>query len=215
MPSVLTLAPRLLPLAALLALTALLALAACQTAPQADDVPQMTDSTAAAPQPGAGLPETDLAAAALTPLGDSGVSGTVEFRRLGRATEIRYTLDGLAPGDHGFHLHDNADCGADSTGEPGSAAGAHFNPAASPHGAPSAKITGRHAGDFGNVTADAQGHAEGIAIDSVLTFGGPTSLLGHAVIVHETADDLETQPSGDAGARVACGVVETRSGRGA
>ncbi len=197
-----------------LPLAALVALAACQTAPQADAVPPMTDTTAAAPLPGAGLPATDFAVATLAPLGDSGVSGTVEFRRLGKATEIRYMLDGLAPGDHGFHLHANADCGADSTGTPGSAAGDHFNPAASPHGAPSATITGRHAGDFGNVTADAQGRAEGIVIDSVLAFGGPTSLVGHAAIVHEKADDLESQPSGGAGGRVACGITETRSGRG-
>ncbi len=206
MPSVLEFFTRALPLAALVAL------AACQTAPQADAVPPMADTAAAAPEPGADLPATDLAVAVLQPLGDSGVSGTVEFRRLGRATEIRYVLDGLTPGDHGFHLHANADCGADSTGTPGSAAGGHFNPAASPHGAPNTSITGRHAGDFGNVTADAQGRAEGIAIDSVLTFGGPTSLLGHAVIVHEKADDLETQPTGDAGGRVSCGVTVTRPG---
>ncbi len=208
MPSVLEFTSRALPLAALVAF------AACQTAPQSDVALPTADTTAAAPEPGAGLPATDLAVAALEPLGDSGVSGTVEFRRLGQATEIRYVLDGLAPGDHGFHLHANADCGEDSTGAPGSAAGGHFNPAASPHGAPDLSISGRHAGDFGNFTADAQGHAEGIAIDSVLTFGGPTSLLGHAVIVHEKADDLVTQPSGDAGGRIACGIVATRSGSG-
>ena len=180
-------------------------LAACQTAPQADDVPVpvATDTVATAPP----AVEADSSAAELAALGESGVTGRVAFRRLGEATEIRYTVDGLTPGDHGFHLHQNADCGADSTGAPGTAAGGHFNPLASPHGAPAAALTGRHAGDFGNITANADGRAEGILIDSVLTFSGPTALAGHAVIVHAKPDDLETQPTGDAGDRVACGVT--------
>lgn len=189
-----------------LLLLLLLGLAACETTPDAPDALPVaeTDTTAAIPD------DADAATATMDSLGGSEVSGRVEFRRLGDATEIRYVLDGLAPGEHGFHLHQNADCGADSTGDPGTAAGDHFNPISSPHGAPSAALTGRHAGDFGNIDADADGHAEGIRIDSVLTFEGPTNLLGHAVIVHADGDDLETQPSGDAGARVACGVTVAR-----
>ena len=182
----------------------LVALAACQT-------PSSDGDVAAGPPPDTaatmGLETNDLVVATLAPLDSSGVSGTVEFRRLGEATEIRYALDGLPAGDHGFHLHENAACGPDSTGTPGSAAGGHFNPTASPHGAPGASMTGRHAGDFGNVVADAAGHAEGIVVDSVLTFEGPTNLVGHAVIVHAKRDDLATQPSGDAGDRLACGVT--------
>lgn len=183
----------------------LLSLSACETAP--DEAPAAASPAAADTSVAPGLSESDGATATLAPLDSSGVSGTVGFRRMGEATEIRYTLAGLAPGTHGFHLHANAACGADSTGVPGSAAGDHFNPMASPHGAPAAALTGRHAGDFGNVTADAAGRAEGIVIDSVLTFEGPTNLVGHAVIVHEKADDLATQPSGDAGGRLACGVT--------
>lgn len=187
-----------------LALFLVVVLAACQTSPSDAEV-------AAGPPPDTaattGLETDDLVVATLAPLDSSGVSGTVEFRRLGEATEIRYAFDGLPAGDHGFHLHENAACGTDSTGAPGSAAGGHFNPAASPHGAPTGTMTGRHAGDFGNVTADAAGHAEGIVVDSVLTFEGPTSLIGHAVIVHQKRDDLATQPSGDAGDRLACGVT--------
>lgn len=178
---------------------------ACQTAPQADDVPEPVAGDTVMTVPPAS--PADSSAAELTALGESGVTGRVAFRRLGEATEIRYTVDGLTPGDHGFHLHQNADCGADSTGKPGTAAGGHFNPLASPHGAPGAAMTGRHAGDFGNITANADGRAEGILIDSVLVFDGPTALAGHAVIVHANRDDLATQPSGDAGDRVACGVT--------
>jgi Cu-Zn family superoxide dismutase len=129
-------------------------------------------------------------------------------------------LTGLTPGEHGFHVHENGDCGPadtpddeDTDPNPGGAAGGHFNPTASPHGAPGTSMTGRHAGDFGNVVADAEGRAEGIVIDSVLTFEGPTTVLGHAVIVHENADDLETQPGGASGARLACGVVAEQTAR--
>ncbi len=195
--------PRLLTVARLAALP--LVLAACQTAPQADSVPAPVagDTVVTVPT----TAPADSSAADLAALGESGVTGRVAFRRLGEATEIRYAVDGLTPGDHGFHLHQNADCGADSTGGPGTAAGGHFNPLASPHGAPAAALTGRHAGDFGNITANAEGRAEGIVIDSVLKFVGPTALAGHAVIIHAGRDDLESQPSGDAGDRVACGVT--------
>ena len=198
---------RLLTVARLAALP--LVLAACQTTPQADDVPEPVagDTVAAAPAATPSAARADSSAAELAALGESGVTGRVAFRRLGEATEVRYVVDGLTPGDHGFHLHENADCGADSTGGAGTAAGGHFNPLASPHGAPAAALTGRHAGDFGNILANADGHAEGILIDSVLTFDGPTALAGHAVIIHAGRDDLESQPSGDAGDRVACGVT--------
>ena len=191
----------------------LLAVAACETAPDTADVPAAAADTAAAP----GLADADLATATLAPLDSSGVSGTVEFRRIGEATEVRYALAGLAPGAHGFHLHENPSCGpadtpddADTEPNPGGAAGGHFNPVASPHGAPEAAMTGRHAGDFGNVTAAADGRAEGIVIDSVLTFEGPTTLVGYAVIVHEKPDDLTSQPGGASGARLACGIAEAR-----
>lgn len=199
--------PRFPTLARLAALP--LVLAACQTAPQSDDVPETTTAdTAGAPATTPAAP-ADSASADLAALGESGVTGRVTFRRLGEATEIRYAVDGLTPGEHGFHLHENADCGADSTGKPGTAAGGHFNPSASPHGAPTAALTGRHAGDFGNIIANAQGRAEGVLIDSVLQFDGPTALAGHAVLVHAGRDDLETQPSGDSGDRVACGVTRS------
>ena len=77
----------------------------------------------------------------------------------------------------------------------------------SPHGPPSATRTERHAGDLGNLTAGPDGVVAGVVVDSLLALSGPTTVVGHAVIVHAGRDDLESQPGGAAGARVGCGVV--------
>ena len=87
----------------------------------------------------------------------------------------------------------------------GVVSGGHFNPAGDPHAGPhDAK---RHAGDLGNVEANKDGVADVEYVDPVLSFEGPTSVLGRGVIVHAAADDFKTQPTGNAGGRVACGVV--------
>jgi Cu-Zn family superoxide dismutase len=105
-----------------------------------------------------------------------------------------------------FHVHELGDCSAADA----SSAGGHFRPFANPHGGRDADR--RHVGDLGNLTANASGVAEADFVDSRVTLGGPAlsgtaSILGRAVIVHRQRDDLTSQPSGDAGARVACGVV--------
>lgn len=189
---------------AALLLSALL-IAACADAP---DVPDVVEESATDAIVGAIAPSApDHAVAEITEVDGSGISGTVSFTSLGDgAVEIRYNLDGLRAGDHGFHIHQRGDCGADSTGTPASAAGGHFNPLSSPHGAPDSSKTSRHAGDLGNITSES-GQAIGTRVDSLLSFKGPTSILGKAVIVHRGADDLVSQPSGDAGARVGCGVI--------
>ena len=146
-------------------------------------------------------------------LDGSGVTGSVEFVDLGDAVEVRYNLSGLTPGEHGFHLHQTGACGPDSTGTPAGAAGGHFNPLSSEHGAPSAAPAQRHAGDLGNILAEATGQALGVRIDSVLSFEGPTAILGKAVLVHGGTDDLTSQPSGDAGPRVGCGVISEVASR--
>ncbi|WP_412070548.1 superoxide dismutase family protein [Rubrivirga sp. IMCC43871] len=170
------------------------------------------DSDAPAPAPVAPAPAPsgpERAEATVSEVAGSGVSGTVRFTALDSAVEVRYDLEGLAPGEHGFHVHQTGDCGADSTGTPAGAAGGHFNPLTSPHGAPSAVRTDRHAGDLGNIEAGPEGRAVGTRIDSLLAFSGPTSMVGKAVIVHAGRDDLESQPSGAAGDRVACGVISS------
>ena len=186
----------------LLLLLPLLALTACADAP--DDA-GAAEAVGEALTPAPSTP--DRATAEIAEVDGSGVSGTVEFTSLGDdAVEVRYNLSGLGAGAHGFHVHRNPDCGPDSTGTPAGAAGPHLNPLSSPHGSPDSSATQRHAGDLGNVTAEG-GQAVGVRVDSVLAFGGPTSVLDRAVIVHRGADDLTSQPGGDAGARVGCGVV--------
>ncbi|MGB3544268.1 superoxide dismutase family protein [Rubrivirga sp.] len=176
-----------------------LVLAACADAPD----PEPSASAIEAPSPS----RTDRAVAEIGAVDGSGVSGTVEFVDLGEAVEIRYNLAGLSPGEHGFHVHQNGDCGTDSTGTPAGAAGGHFNPLSSEHGGPGEAATDRHAGDLGNIEGDASGNAIGTRVDSVLAFSGPTSIVGKGFIVHGGRDDLESQPSGDAGPRVGCGVI--------
>lgn len=141
------------------------------------------------------------AAADLSPTTNSQVRGSVTFVRQGTMTLVEATLTGLTPGLHGFHIHEKGDCSAPDA----SSAGGHFNPTGMAHGGPDSRE--RHAGDFGNIEADASGNARFSKVFPNLHFEGPASIVGKAVIVHAKADDLKTQPSGDAGGRVACGVI--------
>lgn len=146
--------------------------------------------------------------AVLTPISGSSAKGTVHFQELaGGGVELQVDLTNVPPGVHGFHLHDKGDCA-----ENGNAAGGHFNPSSSPHGAPDAAA--HHAGDWGNVTADANGvvHTTLTSHALNLTAGDPNSAIGHAIILHANPDDLATQPSGNAGPRIACGVVTLMAG---
>lgn len=130
------------------------------------------------------------------------VAGTVKFVELGGKTRVAVKLSGVAAGTHGFHLHEKGDCGDAEFAN----AGGHFNPAGAPHAAPNQ--TPRHSGDLGNVVVGADGRAS-VEIESELLSvkPGPNSVVGRAVILHEKADDLTTQPTGNAGGRIACGVV--------
>jgi Cu-Zn family superoxide dismutase len=141
------------------------------------------------------------AVANLSPTKGSSVSGTVTFTKVEGGVKIVADVTGLSPGQHGFHIHEFGDCSApDAT-----SAGGHFNPHHMLHGAPDAAA--RHAGDFGNLEADASGKAHYERVDTTISLDGADSIVGHGVIVHEKADDLKTQPTGNAGARVACGVI--------
>jgi Cu-Zn family superoxide dismutase len=103
-------------------------------------------------------------------------------------------------GKHGFHVHEFGDCSMAD----GVCAGGHFNPTGSPHGSPDAAK--RHVGDFGNLTADESGKATYKRVDKLITFSGPNSIIGRSIIVHAAPDDF-SQPSGNAGARIGCGVI--------
>lgn len=145
------------------------------------------------------------AAVTLSPISGSTASGTVTFvQKADGSVDVTAHLTGVPAGVHGFHIHDKGDCG-----DNGNAAGGHFNPAGTAHGAPAADA--HHAGDFGNITADAQGMAHAsFNTRSITVTAGPNSVVGHAVILHANPDDLVTQPTGNAGPRIACGVVEMK-----
>jgi Cu-Zn family superoxide dismutase len=120
--------------------------------------------------------------------------------------QIVADLEGLEPGKHGFHIHENGDCSAPDA----ESAGGHFNPDGSPHGAPDNPASQRHVGDLGNVEADADGKAHYERTDQIISMEGDNSIVGKAVIVHAQSDDLQTQPTGGAGPRLACGVIQAR-----
>ena len=144
---------------------------------------------------------TTKAVAVLHPTKGNNVRGTVTFTKEAGGVRIVANLTGLTPGAHGFHAHQTGDCSAPDA----SSAGGHFNPTDMPHSAPDSDQ--RHAGDFGNLTADASGKATYNKLDTKVELDGPNSIVGRAIIVHAKADDLKTQPTGDAGGRQACGVV--------
>jgi Cu-Zn family superoxide dismutase len=129
------------------------------------------------------------------------VSGIVTFTKEGTMVKVVADISGLTPGKHGFHVHEYGDCSSDD----GMSAGGHFNPDNTMHGAPNSSMS--HVGDLGNIEADKSGNAHLEMTDSLLSFSGPHSIIGRGLIVHAAADDLKSQPVGNAGARVACGVI--------
>lgn len=156
-------------------------------------------------------PQITAAVARLIPTEGNSVQGNVRFQLAsagirsaemgGTGMDISGTIEGLSAGRHGFHVHEFGDCSApDAT-----SAGDHFNPEDHQHGAPD--DASRHVGDLGNVEA-----AEGSPVtldmsDDRIALSGGQSIIGRALVVHAGEDDLQSQPSGDAGARVACGVI--------
>jgi len=131
------------------------------------------------------------------------VAGEVTFTEIDSGVVIVAHITGAPPGTHGFHIHDVGDCSSADF----KSAGGHFNPTDMPHGAPADME--RHAGDLGNIEVGEDGTAHHEAASSMITVSaGPNSVVGRGVILHEGADDLVSQPTGAAGARLACGVVE-------
>jgi Cu-Zn family superoxide dismutase len=147
-------------------------------------------------------PAGPSAVADLKPASGSAVSGTVTFTQTGDKVVVVAKVSGLAPGGHGFHIHEKGDCSAAD----GMSAGGHFNPLGKPHAHPS--TTDRHAGDMPMLTADSSGNAMLTASLDVVTVGsGATDIVGRSVVIHKDPDDFKTQPTGNSGARVACGVI--------
>jgi superoxide dismutase, Cu-Zn family len=144
----------------------------------------------------------EKAVAHLSPASGSAVSGTVTFTRQPTGVEVHIVLEGLTPGAHGLHIHETGDCSAADA----MTAGDHFNPGHAPHAGRDANE--RHVGDLGNVMADGAGKVDVTFSDRMLALSGESSILGRSVIVHADADDLVSQPAGNSGARIACGVIE-------
>ena len=142
------------------------------------------------------------AVATLEPTKGNTTSGTVEFQQRGSSVRVIASVTGLAPNqEHGFHVHEKGDC---SSGD-GMSTGGHFNPDNMPHGPQSGP---HHAGDMPSLRADASGNAKAtFDLAGVTIVAGARSLAGRGLIVHKDPDDYSTQPTGNAGARLACAVI--------
>ena len=143
------------------------------------------------------------ASASLEPTKGNNVKGTATFTQVGDKVRVVAKVSGLKPdAEHGFHVHEKGDC---SSGD-GMSTGGHFNPTAAPHGQHG---TGQHhAGDLPQLKADASGNATIDFTSSTIAVGsGASDVVGKGLIVHRDPDDYKTQPTGNAGPRLACAVI--------
>jgi len=142
------------------------------------------------------------AVAKLEPTKGNTAAGTVTFTQHGDKVEVSAHVTGLKPGStHGFHVHEKGDC---SSGD-GMSTGGHFNPFGKPHGPQSGE---HHAGDMPSLVADAYGNATAnFELSGVSVGSGQGDVVGKGLIVHANPDDFTTQPTGNAGGRIACGVI--------
>ncbi|WP_066917969.1 superoxide dismutase family protein [Steroidobacter denitrificans] len=148
------------------------------------------------------------ASAHLAPTRGHQASGLLTLSQMPTGVHITGLIQNLPPtASFGFHIHEKGDCSAPDA----SSAGAHFNPGQQPHGDPAGDS--HHAGDMLNLRSDDQGIAKiDIIVHSVsLHSGGATDVIGKAIVIHEDPDDYASQPSGNSGARIACGVIDIRT----
>jgi Cu-Zn family superoxide dismutase len=156
-------------------------------------------STAVAPSAG------PTAVATIEGRSGSALTGTATFVQNGDAVHVSVDVSNAPQGIHAVHLHEKGDCSApDAT-----SAGGHFNPMHMEHGSPDASV--HHAGDFGNMSVGEDGHGH-IELDTTMltVLPGDRSVDGRAIVVHAKEDDMHTQPTGNAGGRIGCGVVERK-----
>lgn len=162
-----------------------------------------SESAQPAPMEEASMAQPMTAKATLTSRADMTVSGMVTFSQEGDVVTIIAHIEGAPPGVHGFHIHEIGDCSSEDF----KSAGGHFNPTDTVHGGP--QDAERHAGDLGNVEIGENGSAHLELSSNLISLGdGPNAVIGRGVILHADADDLVSQPTGAAGARLACGVIE-------
>lgn len=165
---------------------------------QACNSPQQTKNSTMAVQE---APAITKAVCVIQPTEGNDVSGLVTFTKVDGGVKVVADLEGLTPGKHGFHVHEYGDI----SGLDGKSAGGHFNPYNKKHGGPD--DVERHVGDLGNIVAGDDGKAHYERVDKVIKLNGEHSIIGRAIIVHAGEDDLTSQPTGDAGARVGYGVI--------
>lgn len=174
-----------------------LALGACSSAPPPAPTPP--------PPPVAVVPPVAKADAALASASGSLVSGRVVLLPAPQGVRITGTIGGLrAGGSFGFHVHERGDCSAVDA----SSAGGHFNPGGAPHGRAGGER--HHLGDMDNLLADGEGlaHIDLVLRGASLGGGAGNDILGRALVVHAQPDDYRSQPAGNAGIRLACGVIK-------
>lgn len=200
-----------LKIAPMLCLAAVAVFAACdrneETVPNGDE---STAMTTAAEEPSATTGPSTATATLQGAPGDD-ISGTVTFHATDDGVHLVAEVQGVdGAGKHGFHVHENGQC--DHEGEKHfTSAGGHFNPTGAEHACPPTEP--RHAGDLGNIEVGANGSARMELAVTGLSLSGPNSLIGKAIILHANEDDCKTQPTGNAGDRLACGVVTAQGGQ--
>jgi len=148
--------------------------------------------------------EGPKARATIEPRSDSTAMGTATFTELSTGgVKVHVHIEKAPPGTHGLHIHEKGDCSDPKA----ASAGGHFNPGGMPHSGP--MDMKRHAGDLGNIEIGANGTGDlDITSDMLTVKPGPNSVVGRSVVFHEKLDDLKTQPTGNAGGRFGCGVIQ-------
>lgn len=166
---------------------------------------------ALAETPGATQPQSDAATgvtvfakADLKPAPKEKATGTVTFLKRSADLKVEIKVANATPGEHGIHIHEKGDCSSPDF----KSAGPHYNPHSQHHGAPNQ--TASHVGDLGNITvkADGTGTIEQDLTTQVYGRQNWNDLIGRAVVLHAKKDDLKSQPAGDSGDRIACGVIQ-------
>jgi Cu-Zn family superoxide dismutase len=147
--------------------------------------------------------DNPVATAQMKPTAGNTTAGTVRFEQVGGKVVVTAVITGLKPNsEHGFHVHEKGDCSAPDA----MSAGGHFNPGGKPHGHHGKAE--RHAGDMPNLRADASGGTRVLWESDLLSVGsGAANVVGRAVVIHRDPDDYASQPAGNSGPRLACGVI--------
>ncbi len=147
---------------------------------------------------------TKLAVATLSPAAGGTAIGVVNFSVSGSNVDVHVIVSGLVPGSvHGFHVHETPNCASADF----MSAGGHFNPTKQPHGPQGAP---HHAGDMPSLLADPTGKIDTTFTVNNVVLGGPEGFVGHSVILHARPDDYATQPTGNSGDRISCGVIASQ-----